>query len=66
VRNFAAWLMDALMVGTGAGLVQWGLFGGGFPYFTSIVGGAAVATLLARNWRLTPGRRLIDHFANLS
>jgi hypothetical protein len=66
MRDFAAWLTDAVICVAGAGLLYWALWGGGFPWFYAVLSGVALATYFQRGRPPTPGRRLVNHFANLS
>ena len=66
MRDFAAWITDALIIGAGAGLLYWGIWGGGFPWLYAALGGAALAALFVKGRPATPGRRLINHFAKPS
>ena len=67
VRDLAGWIIDALAIGAGAGLLYWGLRGGGFPWFYAIVIGVGTATYSVWRQFQTPGRSLLVHrFGNTS
>lgn len=66
MRELAGWIIDALWIGAGAGLIYWGLWGGGFPWFYAVLSGVVMATYSAWRHVPTPGRQLADRFANTS
>lgn len=66
MRDFAAWLTDALIAGACAGLLYWWLWGGGFPWFYAALSGAGLAALFVKGRPPTPGRRIVNLFANPS
>jgi hypothetical protein len=61
--GFAAWAIDALLIGTGAGLLYWLLWGGGFPWVYAVLIGVVCATYWSWRRTPTPGRRLADRLA---
>jgi hypothetical protein len=66
MRDFGAWVMDALIVGAAVGFLYSLIWGGGFPWIYAIASGALLAARWTWRRTPTPGRLLVSRFANLT